>query len=170
MFGLDVVSSQETPSVSSETCEYHQDDVCFPKCSPTCTSEQDNCKDNCTDEVRNALRANDKTCLRVCMIDCFLTNKIEPQCQNKAEPSEADKLKAEEEARKAKEASEKEKKRREEEEARRKKERELANQCGSCYGAEDHSPSRNGCCKTCSDVRRAYEVSFPHINLALEYL
>ena len=92
------------------------------------------------------------------MLECFKTKNIDPQCRKEeSAEKETTEQQTEEEAKKAAEKAERKRKKREEKE-RRKKEKELASACGSCYGAEDNSPNRNGCCNTCDDVRRAYEV------------
>ena len=150
-----VAGNEQTTDPS--TCTLQQDEVCYPKCLPTCTAERDGCPEGsqCTPEARTALQQQDRQCVHSCMLDCFKTNSIEPQCR-KPEPETANQL-SEEEAKKAAEKAERKRKKKEEKE-RKKREKELANSCGSCYGAEDHSPSRNGCCNSCDEVRRAYEV------------
>ena len=83
-------------------------------------------------------------------------HNIEPQCSSpKGTTSEQDEH--------ARRAAEKEQARRaaEEERAKRaaKEERaKVAIKCGSCYGAEEHSPLRNKCCESCQDVKIAYQV------------
>ena len=153
------INSQETSD--SGSCVLQQDEVCHPKCLPTCTAERDGCPDSsqeCTPEVRSSLQQKDRECLHTCMLDCFKTNNVEPQCRKDEANPTVSSEDAEAAAKKAAEKAERKRKKKEER-ARLKKEQELANPCGSCYGAEDHSPLGNGCCGTCDEVRRAYEVT-----------
>jgi hypothetical protein len=159
LLALSVIGINSQTTTDSGSCVLQQDEVCHPKCLPTCTAERDACTDKeCTPDVRSSLQQKDRECLHTCMLDCFKTNNVEPQCRkDDAKPT----LSSEEvEAAEKKAAEKAERKRKKKEERERlKKEKELANPCGSCYGAEDHSPSRNGCCVTCDEVRRAYEVT-----------
>jgi hypothetical protein len=156
---LAVVAGDEQTAVPAETCTLEQDEVCYPKCLPSCTAERDLCVEGapeCTETARASLQQQDRQCIYNCMISCFKTNNVEPKCRQ-PEPEPA-KEQSEEEAKKAAEKAERKRKKKEEKERKKREKMELATNCGSCYGAEDHSPNGNGCCNTCDEVRRAYEV------------